>query len=154
MKGVNDSQLMPLLEFAFSRRISIRFLEVMAMGHLHNRAGDILFTQEEMLEVIGGRYQYKPRPRAASATARYWETNEGHIFGIIANTSEPFCRDCDRLRLDSNGRIYGCLSNNQPIGLDLSEGEDVWRTKLGWALAQKQALQFTGSELSMLEIGG
>jgi cyclic pyranopterin phosphate synthase len=58
------------------------------------------------------------------------------------------------LRLDSNGRIYGCLSNNQPIGLDLREEEGVWTEKLRQALAQKQAVRFTGSALSMLEIGG
>jgi GTP 3',8-cyclase len=154
MKGINDSQIIPLLDLAFSRGLRIRFLEVMAMGHLYNKAADHLFTQEEMLRVIGSRYQVKPRPRAVSATARYWDTQDGHVFGIIANESEPFCKDCDRLRLDSNGRIYGCLSNNQPIGLDLREEEGVWTEKLRQALAQKQAVRFTGSALSMLEIGG
>lgn len=154
MKGMNDSQLLPLLEFAFSRGLRIRFLEVMAMGHLHDHAGRYLVTQEEILETIGSRYQLTPQPRAASATARYWNTEEGHCFGIIANETEPFCSDCDRLRLDSSGHIYGCLSSNKPIGLDLAETAADWEGKLEQALAQKQPLRFVGSDLSMLRIGG
>ena len=154
MKGINDSQVLPLLEFAFSRGLRIRFLEVMAMGHLHKDAGRYLVSQDEILHIVGGQYRLAPLARAASATARYWQTEEGHIFGVIANESEPFCRDCDRLRLDSQGRIFGCLSSNQPIGLDLAEGEEEWERKLTEALAQKQPLRFTGSDLSMLRIGG
>lgn len=154
MKGMNDSQLLPLLEFAFSRGLRIRFLEVMAMGHLHDHAGRYLVTQEEILETIGSRYQLTPQPRAASATARYWNTEEGHCFGIIANETEPFCSDCDRLRLDSSGHIYGCLSSNRPIRLDLAETAADWEGKLEQALAQKQPLRFVGSDLSMLRIGG
>lgn len=154
MKGINDSEIMALLEFAFSRGLRIRFLEVMAMGHLHDDAGRYLVTQEEILEVIGSHYRLEPLARARAATARYWKTQDGHVFGVIANESEPFCRDCDRLRLDSSGKIYGCLSSNQPIGLGLDEGEEEWGQKLVRALSQKQALRFVGSDLSMLRIGG
>ena len=154
MKGMNDSQLLPLLDFAFSRGLTIRFLEVMAMGHLHDQADRYLVTQEEILQTIGSRYRLTAEPRAASATARYWTTEEGHRFGVIANESEPFCRDCDRLRLDSSGHIYGCLSSNQPIELDMTETESDWDRKLEQALAQKQELRFVGSDLSMLRIGG
>jgi cyclic pyranopterin phosphate synthase len=154
MKGVNDSQLLPLLEFAFARGCTIRFLEVMAMGHLHDQSERYLVTQEEILRVIGEKYELIPVPRAASATARYWTTDKGHRFGIIANESEPFCRDCNRLRLDSSGHIFGCLSSNQPIALPLSATREEWERKLGEALRQKQDVKFVGSELSMLHIGG
>jgi cyclic pyranopterin phosphate synthase len=154
MKGVNDSQLLPLLDFAFARGLTIRFLEVMAMGHLHDHAGRYLVTQEEILSVISTRYKFNQEPREASATARYWTTEAGHRFGIIANESEPFCRDCDRLRLDSSGHIYGCLSSNQPIALPMSETAEGWSVRLEQALAQKQEVRFVGSPLSMLYIGG
>jgi len=154
MKGLNDSQILPLLEFAFSRGVKLRFLEVMAMGHLHQDAGRFLVTQDEMLRIIGERYRFEPLTRVAAATARYWRTDGGQVFGIIANESEPFCQDCDRLRLDSQGRIYGCLSSNHPIALELEEGVEAWAGKLAAALEQKQPLRFTGSDLSMLSIGG
>jgi cyclic pyranopterin phosphate synthase len=154
MKGMNDTELIPLTEFAFSRGIPIRFLELMAMGYLHDRSAEYLFTQEEMLAVLSAHYRFVLMPRADSATANYWRTEQGHIFGIIANESEPFCQDCNRLRLDSRGNIFGCLSSNHPIALDRADDEAVWSEKLQEALAQKQAFRFTGSDLSMLEIGG
>jgi cyclic pyranopterin phosphate synthase len=154
MKGMNDSQILPLMEFAFSRNIRIRFLEVMAMGHLHDQSKKYLFSQEEILSEIAGRYRYTPLVRESSATANYWETDTGKIFGVIANESEPFCGDCNRLRLDSQGNIYGCLSSNHPIPLNGTDGEWELNEKLQQALSQKQAVRFTGSELSMLHIGG
>ena len=154
MKGLNDSQVLPLLGLAFSRGVKLRFLEVMAMGHLHQDAGRFLVSQEEILRIVGTRYRFEPLTRMPAATARYWRTDEGHVFGVIANESEPFCQDCDRLRLDSQGRIYGCLSSNHPIGLELQEGEETWTRKLEAALEQKQPLRFIGSDLSMLRIGG
>lgn len=154
MRGLNDSQLLPLLEFAFDRGLTIRFLEIMAMGHLHDQAGRYLITQDEMLRIIGEKYRFTAEPRAASATARYWTTEEGHRFGIIANESEPFCRDCDRLRLDSSGHIYGCLSSNLPITLPADGSQEEWTRRLELALAQKQEVKFVGSDLSMLYIGG
>jgi GTP 3',8-cyclase len=154
MKGVNESEILPLLEFAFARGIRIRFLELMAMGHLHHQSGRYLLSQEEILRMIGERYALTALARTASATARYWITTGGHSFGIIANESEPFCRDCDRLRLDSDGNIFGCLSSNHPIALDPADTGDKWAMKLRQALGQKQPLRFTGSDLSMLRIGG
>jgi len=154
MKGINDSQVIPLLEYAFDRNITIRFLEVMAMGHLHNDSLKYLFDQEDLLNVIAQKYSFSRMVRKDSATANYWQTDTGHVFGIIANESEPFCHDCNRLRLDSDGNIYGCLSSNNPINLKNIEQKDLLINKLNDAMAQKQPLKFVGSELSMLHIGG
>jgi cyclic pyranopterin phosphate synthase len=154
MEGMNDRQVLPLLEFAFTRGITIRFLEVMAMGHLYHHSERYLVSRQEILRIIGEHYVLTQLAREPSATAQYWLTDRGQRVGIIANESEPFCRDCDRLRLDSSGRIYGCLSSNRPIALGIGETSAVWEEKLREALGQKQAVHFTGSALSMLQIGG
>jgi GTP 3',8-cyclase len=154
MKGINEEEVLPLVEFAFARGITIRFLEVMAMGHLYHHSDSYLLSQREILRLIGERYELTTLEREPSATARYWVTERGQRIGIIANESEPFCRDCDRLRLDNSGRIYGCLSSNHPITLEIGESAAEWDGKLRQALGQKQELRFTGSELSMLTIGG
>jgi GTP 3',8-cyclase len=154
MKGINENQILPLLAFAFERNISIRFLEIMAMGYLHDNSDKYLFTQDEILATIDQQYQFKKIERSNAATANYWQTNDGNTFGIIANESEPFCHDCNRLRLDSNGNIYGCLSSNHPIALNSDDTEATLISKLQQAMNQKQAVKFTGSDLSMLHIGG
>ncbi|MCC9137477.1 GTP 3',8-cyclase MoaA [Pontibacter silvestris] len=154
LKGLNHEQILPLLDYAFDRNIPIRFLEVMAMGHLHNQADQYLFTQEDILLTIASKYDFMRLPRKVSATANYWQTDEGKVFGIVANESEPFCHDCNRLRLDAQGNIYGCLSSNFPVSINNIETEEELEQKLKQAMKQKQKVKFTGSELSMLHIGG
>lgn len=153
LKGINDSQVLPLLEYAFEKKIVLRFLEVMAMGHLHDDPYRYFFGQEEILKLVKTKYEVTRESRKAGATSNYWITDDGNKFGVIANESSPFCHDCNRLRLDSEGKLYGCLSNNNgihAIGLD----DDAMKDALVHALSQKQALKFVGSSLSMIDIGG
>ncbi|EHQ29345.1 GTP 3',8-cyclase MoaA [Mucilaginibacter paludis] len=154
MRGKNHDEVLPLLEYAFEHKVPIRFLEVMSMGHLFGKAGQYLFTQQNMLDTIATRYSFTRLPRKPSATANYWQTAQGDVFGIIGNESAPFCQDCNRLRLDAEGNIYGCLSSNNPIALNGSESSGELNEKLQQAMHQKQSLHFVGSELSMMHIGG
>lgn len=154
MKNLNDTHLMELFEFCKRRNIRIRFLELMEMGHLHQNFENYFVSQSEILTSISTHYEIKPQPRTAGSTANYWTTNDGFTFGIVGNVSAPFCNDCNRLRLDSYGSIYGCLSNNTPIPVkEYLQDEEELRQKLFQALYQKKT-RFSGSKLSMLHIGG
>ncbi len=153
LKDINHDQVLPLLNFAASKKLVIRFLEVMAMGHLHKDPYRYFFGQEDILQEIRKEHEIERLDRDRSATANYWKTTSGLKFGIIANESAPFCHDCNRLRLDSEGKIYGCLSSQE--GFDIrGKYDDELREVLSFALKQKQTLKFIGSELSMLHIGG
>ena len=79
------------------------------MGHLAGQTPEEIFTEKEILELIATKYDFLESPRKKASTAKYWITKEGYKFGIIANESSPFCEDCNRLRLDSHGSVYGCL---------------------------------------------
>lgn len=152
LKGINDHQIVPLLEYASARKISIRFLELMKMGYLHYNETDYFFGMDEIVERISSVTSVAKMERAASNTATYWQTSKGMVFGVIANESEPFCSDCNRLRLDSFGNIYGCISASEGIGVT-QLSEEALTKALYKALAQKQDY-FTGSEISMKYIGG
>lgn len=154
MKGMNEGQIIPLIDYAFGKNIPIRFLEVMSMGHLHHESDKYLFSQQQLLDTISTKYNFKRLPRNASATSNYWQTPAGNTFGIIANNSEPFCQDCSRLRLDAEGNMYGCLSTNHPIAMNPADNDYILQEKLQQAMSQKQLHHFVGSELSMLQIGG
>jgi cyclic pyranopterin phosphate synthase len=155
MRGINEHQILPLLEYAFSKKLKIRFLEVMAMGHLHENPDQYFFSQQEILSIIEARHSIAGLPRKIAATANYWQIDNGHVFGIIANETAPFCMDCNRLRLDSFGNIYGCLSSNTPIPVGAAAAGSAELTgKLEKAMSQKQTFKFTGSNLSMMHIGG
>jgi GTP 3',8-cyclase len=154
MNNVNDDQVLPLLEFARDRKLVIRYLELMKMGHLYDKHNTFFFSQAEILKKILEVHKINSLERGPGATARYWKTNSGQIFGVIANESQPFCHDCNRLRLDSYGKIYGCLSSSNGIQISNAAEEAELEKSLRMALAQKQDVRFTGSELSMKYIGG
>ena len=154
MKGINDHQIIKLFEYCKERNIAVRFLELMQMGHLYHNFEQLFFSEEEIVNTIAQHYDLTPIKRAPNATAKYWMTNDHYKFGIISNVSDPFCNDCNRLRLDSYGNIYGCLSDNNPINIsDYLYDEQKVKERLTQALAQKKT-KFSGSELSMLHIGG
>lgn len=168
MAEMNDNQILPLLDFAYSFEtrglgfsratdgkaadypIVVRFLELMAMGHLHQGAGRRLTTAAQILAAVESRHQVTPLGRRLSDTTMHYSLDRGQVFGIIANSSVPFCSDCDRLRLDSSGHVYGCLSNPNGISLQNADAAEV----LSRAMALKQSQKFTGSELKMREVGG
>lgn len=167
MRGINDRQILPLLDFAIKENIVIRFLELMKMGvfseqhqkhhkYVFPRFFSRFFSQEEILSVVSSKYGIESKVRPKSSTANYYLTERGGVkyaFGIIANHSEPFCNDCDRLRMDHNGNIYGCLSN--PVNFSLKGiPEHEYPKLLQDALALKQTSRFTGSGLVMRKIGG
>ena len=87
--------------------------------------------------------------------SNYWHTANGGIFGIIANESTPFCHDCNRLRMDSRGYFFGCLSNahGEKLAPFINDG-DLLTEKLKGLLRLKQTVKFHGSKLSMRNIGG
>ncbi len=155
MRGKNDSQIIPLLDYATGLGIKIRFLELMKMGHLYHAENSLFFSEKEILSVIQEKYEIEKIKREYAETANYWQTSNGGIFGIIANESTPFCHDCNRLRMDSNGYFYGCLSNSH--GEKLSQyihNDFLLAEKLKELLLLKQPVKFHGSELSMRNIGG
>jgi len=162
VRGINDQEIIPLLQYAAGLKIQIRFLELMSMGHLYNDPGSRLkpfmngqfYSQADILQTISTRHTFTAQPRRPSATANTWITSEGQVFGIIANESAPFCTDCDRLRIDSEGRLFGCLSSNVPIQTAHEDSDVLWNKKLMIAMSQKQTDKFSGSALSMLNIGG
>lgn len=154
IKGTNHQQIIKLLDYCKERNITVRFLELMQMGHLHHNFEQLYFSEADILETISKHYNITPVDREPNATAKYWITDSGYKFGIISNVSSPFCGDCNRLRLDSYGNIYGCLSDNNPINvLDCIDDDIAIREKLLKALNQKKS-KFSGSNLSMLHIGG
>lgn len=154
MKNRNDKEIMPLLQFANNKGLIIRFLELMKMGPLHHTVHQWLMTQDDILQVIQKQHNTTPIPRKDGSTANYWQLDNGQVFGIIANESAPFCSDCNRLRLDASGKIYGCISNNNGIEVATIKSPLQITEALQKAMSQKQLLKFSGTELSMQAIGG
>lgn len=162
MRTRNADQILPMLDYCLAHGMELRFIELMNMGHLRYGNGfqrDFL-GMEEILELIAGRYEFTRTDAPYDSTAVRFEIPGRGNFGVIANESEPFCSSCTRLRLSSNGRLYGCLSNatNRDMRPVLAQPHHQamasLQSMLVQALGDKQDLSFTGEVTVMKFIGG
>jgi cyclic pyranopterin phosphate synthase len=162
MRRSNADQILPMLDYCIERGIELRYIELMNMGHLRqgNQYLQDFIAMDEILETIGGRYEFTRTDAPYDSTAvRYEIPNQG-FFGIIANESEPFCSSCTRLRLSSNGFLYGCLSNAAKhdvrplLALPRHQAMAHLQGLLVDALGDKQDLSFKGETTVMKFIGG
>ncbi len=114
VRGMNDDELIDLLEFAKFVQAEVRFIEYMDVGGATQWSPERVFSKREMLALIG---EATPIDLESWAPARRFRRPDGTTFGIIASTTEPFCRTCDRSRLTADGVFYSCLYAQK--GLDL-----------------------------------
>ena len=110
IRGVNDDELIPMVEFAKARGAEVRFIEYMDVGGATRWSWDHVVTRAEILTRLSQHYgPIEPMGERGSAPADRFRLPDGTTFGIIASTTAPFCRDCDRSRLTADGMWYLCL---------------------------------------------
>ncbi|WEK61825.1 MAG: GTP 3',8-cyclase MoaA [Candidatus Microbacterium colombiense] len=110
MRGVNDDELVDLVEFAMGVGAQLRFIEQMPLdaGHTWDRAS--MVTREEILASLSERWTLEPVAGRGGAPAEKWRIDGGpHEVGVIASVTAPFCGACDRLRLTADGQFRNCL---------------------------------------------
>jgi cyclic pyranopterin phosphate synthase len=112
IRGFNDDELVPLLEFGRERGLEMRFIEYMDVGGATDWSMTDVVSRREMLERLSRHYgpiEPLPENQASSAPADRFRLSDGTVFGVIASTTEPFCRTCDRARLTADGCFLLCL---------------------------------------------
>ena len=120
IRGYNDDEVVDLLEFARARGVEPRFIEYMDVGGATGWSMDQVVSQREILEIVARRYgPAEALPGAQWAPAERFALRDGTVFGVIASTTVPFCRTCDRGRLTADGTFLLCLYGED--GLDLRE---------------------------------
>jgi cyclic pyranopterin phosphate synthase len=118
IRGVNDDEIIPLLEFARARGAELRFIEYMDVGGATAWSMSQVVSRREMLTTIAAHYgSAEALGETSSAPADRYRLPDGTVFGIIASTTEPFCRSCDRSRLTADGVWYLCLYASRGVDL-------------------------------------
>ena len=119
MRGVNDDELEPLLDFAASIDAEVRFIEYMDVGGATRWSSETVVPRAEMLERLRARFgAVTPVEEPGStAPADRFSLPDGRVFGVIASTTAPFCADCDRARVTADGMFYTCLYAAQGLAL-------------------------------------
>jgi len=118
IRGVNDDELVDLIEFGREHHAEVRFIEYMDVGGATQWSMERVVSKAQILDLIAARYGAAVAlDEESSAPARRYRLSDGTVFGIIASTTAPFCADCDRSRLTADGMWYLCLYATEGIDL-------------------------------------
>jgi cyclic pyranopterin phosphate synthase len=144
IRDFTEEEALPFAELARRTPFEVRFIEFMPLDADHAWTADQVLTCAEIRDAIGAVYPLEPEPREPSATARVYRFADGHgRIGFINPVSEPFCADCNRIRLTADGRLRTCLFSlnetdlREPLRAGASDAElervirdAVWRKEL------------------------
>ena len=110
-RGVNDDQILDLIEYARLHQLDLRFIEYMDVGTVNQWTSEKLVSKAEILQRITRKYPFAPldSPRGSAPSERYRYLDGSGVFGVIASVTEPFCGACTRARLTADGRLVTCL---------------------------------------------
>jgi cyclic pyranopterin phosphate synthase len=144
MRGFTEEEALPFAEFARTTAFQVRFIEFMPLDADHAWTADQVLTGEELRAIIHAVHPLEELPREPSATARVFRFADGAgEIGFINPVSEPFCSDCNRVRLTAEGKLRTCLFSvnetdlREPLRAGASDAElaetirdAVWRKEL------------------------
>ena len=144
LRGFTEEEAVPFAEFARSTAFQVRFIEFMPLDGDRAWSGDQVLTGEEIREIVHAVYPLEEVPREDHATARVFRFADGRgELGFINPVSEPFCADCNRVRLTAEGKLRTCLFsiNETDLRAPLRDGasdadlervirDAVWRKEL------------------------
>jgi cyclic pyranopterin phosphate synthase len=144
LRGFTEEEAIPFAEFARSTSFQVRFIEFMPLDGDHAWSRDQVLPGEELRAIIDRVYPLEEAPREPHATARVFRFADGvGEIGFINPVSEPFCADCNRIRLTADGKLRTCLFSlhetdlREPLRADVSDAEletlirdAVWRKEL------------------------
>jgi cyclic pyranopterin phosphate synthase len=110
MRGFTEEEAIPFAEFARSSAFQVRFIEFMPLDADHAWSPEAVLTGEELRAIIERAHPLDELPREPSSTARVFRFRDGRgEVGFVNPVSEPFCADCNRVRLTADGRLRTCL---------------------------------------------
>jgi cyclic pyranopterin phosphate synthase len=165
IRDFTEEEVLPFAELARHTPFEVRFIEFMPLDADHAWTREQVLTGAEIRELVHAVHPLEPEPREPSATARVYRFADGHgKIGFINPVSEPFCGDCNRIRLTADGRLRTCLFslNETDLRVPLRDGADdaeleriirdaVWRKELKHHVGEPGFIQPTRT---MSAIGG
>lgn len=144
LRGFTEEEAVPFADFARSTAYQVRFIEFMPLDADQDWTPDAVLPGDELRAIIDAVHPLEEVPREPSATARVFRFRDGRgEIGFINAVSEPFCSDCNRVRLTAEGKLRTCLFSMHETDLraPLREGagddeleriirDAVWRKEL------------------------
>jgi len=107
MNGVNDTELVDILDYCKERNYTVRFIEFMENEHAMDKAMGL--NSAQIQDIIRKKYNFKKVERTDSSPSQDYELEDGYRFGIIEPHKDDFCATCNRVRLTASGVLIPCL---------------------------------------------
>jgi cyclic pyranopterin phosphate synthase len=110
-RGMNEESILPMARYFREQGHILRFIEYMDVGHTNGWRMDDVVTAREMVGLIDADMPLEPvDPNYRGEVAERWRYRDGSgEIGVIASVTQAFCRDCTRMRLSTEGKLYTCL---------------------------------------------
>ncbi len=165
-KGVNDHQIIPMLAHFRGTGVIVRFIEFMDVGNINGWQPQQVFESQEALNLIADQWPFSPKDAShlGEVADRYEFTDGMGEFGLISSISEPFCHDCNRARLSTDGQVYTCLFANQGHNIkplidqpqELHKAiSQIWQQREDqYSMQRKKAQNNNLPKIEMFVIGG
>ena len=167
-KGVNESQIIPIIDYFNQISITPRFIEFMDVGTTNSWNYDSVVSGDEMRKIIELEFGQleKVESNYPGEVANLWKMKNGSQVGFIESVTNPFCGDCSRARLSAEGSIYTCLfateghsirsilrmdASQEQIGNAISE---IWKGRNDNYSEQRGTVEQTKDRVEMSYIGG
>jgi cyclic pyranopterin phosphate synthase len=145
IRGLNETEAVPLLRFCLDEGYHLRFIEQMPLDAQHGWNRGEMITAAQILEMLEEEFTLSPFPVArGGAPAERWLVDGGPgDVGVIASVTRPFCSACERTRLTADGAVRSCLFSNDETDLRSlvragardEEVADAWRATMWGKLA-------------------
>ena len=114
IKGFNDDEILDFAKLAETREVEVRFIEFMPFGDSNLWHSSEIITSDQIEELIRTRYDLEPAARTSKGPAKVFDVKGGRgRIGFISPVSTHICRECNRLRLTSQGMIRPCLFGDE-----------------------------------------
>ena len=154
-KGLNEDDILSLVEFSRDNGFALRFIEYMDVGNSNDWTSGKLVSKKEIIDKINAHYPLREVGRAeGSAPSVDYEFIDGlGDVGVIASVTEPFCSNCTRVRLTADGKIVTCLFSgigHDVKGLLRGGASDEEISKFIVSIWEKRADRYSAERLEAL----
>ncbi|WPM33025.1 GTP 3',8-cyclase MoaA [Hydrogenobacter sp. T-2] len=111
IRGINHTEIVDIARFFKSMGVVVRFIEFMDVGNINGWSLEKVYSAREMLELLSKRFELEPVEKSyrGEVADRYRYKDDGVEVGFISSITQPFCGDCNRLRLTADGKVLTCL---------------------------------------------
>ena len=164
-RGANDDEILDLVRYGRDNNVEVRFIEFMPLDATNEWERNKVVSQDEIVATIAAEFPLELMPARGAAPADRWRFLDGKgTVGVIPSVTHPFCGDCDRVRLTSDGQFRTCLfaTDESDIRALLRNGgtddeiAELIQVAVGakWAGHQINQVNFIRPNRSMSQIGG